>query len=144
MGMQAVPRQRHPGDAGTLALPSPFAAAPWYPQSTFGHCYPSRHDLPGSLSLSLPPGDWHRLTLGPCPLSPQGDVPGPTAPSGRGHPSPSPGHLSSRAASIRRKLQTSGGWWGTTAPGAQLGSLWQRRRPPPAGCWQAKHVGGAS
>ncbi|KFP19700.1 Kinesin-like KIFC3, partial [Egretta garzetta] len=38
----------------------------------------------------------------------EGDVPGPTAPSGRGHPSPSPGHLSSRAASIRRKLQTSG------------------------------------
>ncbi|NXE84032.1 KIFC3 protein, partial [Cochlearius cochlearius] len=38
----------------------------------------------------------------------EGDSPGPAAPSGRGHASPSPGHLSSRAASIRRKLQTSG------------------------------------
>ncbi|NXW78032.1 KIFC3 protein, partial [Hirundo rustica] len=37
-----------------------------------------------------------------------GDSPGSTAPPGRGHASPSPGHLSSRSASIRRKLQTSG------------------------------------
>ncbi|XP_039931335.1 kinesin-like protein KIFC3 [Hirundo rustica] len=38
----------------------------------------------------------------------EGDSPGSTAPPGRGHASPSPGHLSSRSASIRRKLQTSG------------------------------------
>ncbi|NWW40213.1 KIFC3 protein, partial [Panurus biarmicus] len=37
-----------------------------------------------------------------------GDSPGSTAPPGRGHASPSPGQLSSRSASIRRKLQTSG------------------------------------
>ncbi|NXS43855.1 KIFC3 protein, partial [Balaeniceps rex] len=37
-----------------------------------------------------------------------GDSPGTAAPSGRGHVSPSPGQLSSRATSIRRKLQTSG------------------------------------
>ncbi|KAK4813842.1 hypothetical protein QYF61_001940 [Mycteria americana] len=40
----------------------------------------------------------------------EGDSPGTAAPSGRGHTSPSPGQLSGRAASIRRKLQTSGGW----------------------------------
>ncbi|KAM6057761.1 kinesin-like protein KIFC3 isoform 1-T1 [Chlamydotis macqueenii] len=38
----------------------------------------------------------------------EGDSPGPTGPSSRGHASPSPGQLSGRAASIRRKLQTSG------------------------------------
>ncbi|KAM6195264.1 kinesin-like protein KIFC3 [Sarcoramphus papa] len=38
----------------------------------------------------------------------EGDSPGTAAPSGRGHASPSPGQLSGRAASIRRKLQTSG------------------------------------
>ncbi|XP_038004018.1 kinesin-like protein KIFC3 isoform X2 [Motacilla alba alba] len=37
----------------------------------------------------------------------EGDSPGPAAPPGRGHASPSPGQLSSRSASIRRKLQTS-------------------------------------
>ncbi|XP_075366357.1 kinesin-like protein KIFC3 isoform X2 [Mycteria americana] len=37
----------------------------------------------------------------------EGDSPGTAAPSGRGHTSPSPGQLSGRAASIRRKLQTS-------------------------------------
>ncbi|NXW31949.1 KIFC3 protein, partial [Phaetusa simplex] len=39
---------------------------------------------------------------------PLGDSPGTSAPPGRGHASPSPGQLSSRAASIRRKLQTTG------------------------------------
>ncbi|NWT46780.1 KIFC3 protein, partial [Chroicocephalus maculipennis] len=48
------------------------------------------------------------LTPGLCPVSPQGDSPGTSAPPGRGHASPSPGQLSSRAASIRRKLQTTG------------------------------------
>ncbi|NXG80062.1 KIFC3 protein, partial [Baryphthengus martii] len=38
----------------------------------------------------------------------EGDSPGPAASSGRGHASPSPGQLSGRAASIRKKLQTSG------------------------------------
>ncbi|NXP39970.1 KIFC3 protein, partial [Leiothrix lutea] len=38
----------------------------------------------------------------------EGDSPGSAAPPGRGHASPSPGQLSSRSASIRRKLQTSG------------------------------------
>ncbi|XP_074439573.1 kinesin-like protein KIFC3 isoform X2 [Larus michahellis] len=38
----------------------------------------------------------------------EGDSPGTSAPPGRGHASPSPGQLSSRAASIRRKLQTTG------------------------------------
>ncbi|NWX28989.1 KIFC3 protein, partial [Notiomystis cincta] len=38
----------------------------------------------------------------------EGDLPGSAAPPGRGHASPSPGQLSSRSASIRRKLQTSG------------------------------------
>ncbi|XP_009317140.1 PREDICTED: kinesin-like protein KIFC3 [Pygoscelis adeliae] len=38
----------------------------------------------------------------------EGDSPGTAAPSGRGHPSSSPGQLSGRATSIRRKLQTSG------------------------------------
>uniref|UniRef100_A0A663MT80 Kinesin family member C3 n=1 Tax=Athene cunicularia TaxID=194338 RepID=A0A663MT80_ATHCN len=38
------------------------------------------------------------------------------APSGRGHASPSPGQFSGRATSIRRKLQTSGGWWDTVDP----------------------------
>ncbi|XP_014802596.1 PREDICTED: kinesin-like protein KIFC3 isoform X2 [Calidris pugnax] len=37
----------------------------------------------------------------------EGDSPGTAAPHGRGHVSPSPGQLSSRAASIRRKLQAS-------------------------------------
>ncbi|NXE65272.1 KIFC3 protein, partial [Calcarius ornatus] len=37
-----------------------------------------------------------------------GDSPGSSAPAGRGHASPSPGQLSSRSASIRRKLHTSG------------------------------------
>ncbi|KAF1462072.1 Kinesin-like protein KIFC3, partial [Pygoscelis antarcticus] len=37
-----------------------------------------------------------------------GDSPGTAAPSGRGHASSSPGQLSGRATSIRRKLQTSG------------------------------------
>ncbi|NXY37644.1 KIFC3 protein, partial [Pomatorhinus ruficollis] len=37
-----------------------------------------------------------------------GESPGSSAPPGRGHVSPSPGQLSSRSASIRRKLQTSG------------------------------------
>ncbi|NXC84959.1 KIFC3 protein, partial [Cercotrichas coryphoeus] len=37
-----------------------------------------------------------------------GDSPGSTAPPGRAHTSPSPGQLSSRSASIRRKLHTSG------------------------------------
>ncbi|NWI05436.1 KIFC3 protein, partial [Tichodroma muraria] len=37
-----------------------------------------------------------------------GDSPGSAAPPGRAHPSPSPGQLSSRSASIRRKLHTSG------------------------------------
>ncbi|KAF1645680.1 Kinesin-like protein KIFC3, partial [Aptenodytes patagonicus] len=39
---------------------------------------------------------------------PLGDSPGTAAPSGRGHASSSPGQLSGRASSIRRKLQTSG------------------------------------
>ncbi|NWQ91148.1 KIFC3 protein, partial [Burhinus bistriatus] len=39
---------------------------------------------------------------------PPGDSAGTAAPSGRSHTSPSTGQLSSRAASIRRKLQTSG------------------------------------
>ncbi|NXA25541.1 KIFC3 protein, partial [Ibidorhyncha struthersii] len=39
---------------------------------------------------------------------PPGDSPGTAASSSRGHASPSPGQLSGRAASIRRKLQTSG------------------------------------
>ncbi|XP_056356464.1 kinesin-like protein KIFC3 isoform X3 [Oenanthe melanoleuca] len=38
----------------------------------------------------------------------EGDSPGSTAPPGRAHTSPSPGQLSSRSASIRRKLHTSG------------------------------------
>ncbi|XP_030914269.1 kinesin-like protein KIFC3 [Geospiza fortis] len=38
----------------------------------------------------------------------EGDSPGSSAPAGRGHASPSPGQLSSRSASIRRKLHTSG------------------------------------
>ncbi|XP_042653452.1 kinesin-like protein KIFC3 isoform X5 [Tyto alba] len=38
----------------------------------------------------------------------EGDSPGTAAPSGRGHASPSPGQLSGRAASIRRKVHTSG------------------------------------
>ncbi|XP_015495072.1 kinesin-like protein KIFC3 isoform X1 [Parus major] len=38
----------------------------------------------------------------------EGESPGSAAPPGRGHASPSPGQLSSRSASIRRKLQTSG------------------------------------
>ncbi|XP_065496942.1 kinesin-like protein KIFC3 isoform X2 [Caloenas nicobarica] len=38
----------------------------------------------------------------------EGDSPGTTASPGRGHASPSPGQLTGRAASIRRKLQTSG------------------------------------
>ncbi|NXB82690.1 KIFC3 protein, partial [Donacobius atricapilla] len=38
----------------------------------------------------------------------EGDSPGSAAPPGRGHASPSPGQLSSRSASIRRKLQTAG------------------------------------
>ncbi|KAF1614500.1 KIFC3 protein, partial [Pygoscelis papua] len=46
----------------------------------------------------------------------EGDSPGTAAPSGRGHASSSPGQLSGRATSIRRKLQTSGGWRGTAAP----------------------------
>lgn len=113
-----------------------FAATLWDPQSIFGHPYPGRHNLPVSPSPFLPSGDWHGLTLGPCPVSPQGDSPGTTAPSGRGHASPSPGQLSGRAASIRRKLQTSGGWWGTVVPLCALsawpGSLHQRRLLPPA------------
>ncbi|NXT22264.1 KIFC3 protein, partial [Syrrhaptes paradoxus] len=40
----------------------------------------------------------------------EGDLPGTSAPLSRGHTSPSPGQLSGRAASIRRKLQTSGRW----------------------------------
>ncbi|NXU55658.1 KIFC3 protein, partial [Turnix velox] len=39
----------------------------------------------------------------------EGDSAGTPAPPARGHVSPSPGQLSSRAASIRRKLQSSGG-----------------------------------
>ncbi|KAF1434301.1 Kinesin-like protein KIFC3, partial [Spheniscus demersus] len=46
----------------------------------------------------------------------EGDSLGTAAPSGRGHASSSPGQLSGRATSIRRKLQTSGGWRGTAAP----------------------------
>ncbi|KAM6118002.1 kinesin-like protein KIFC3 [Pterocles gutturalis] len=38
----------------------------------------------------------------------EGDLPGTSAPLSRGHTSPSPGQLSGRTASIRRKLQTSG------------------------------------
>ncbi|NXJ82646.1 KIFC3 protein, partial [Trogon melanurus] len=38
----------------------------------------------------------------------EGDSPGTTAPPSRGHASPSPGQLSGRSASIRRKLQASG------------------------------------
>ncbi|NXI93374.1 KIFC3 protein, partial [Psophia crepitans] len=45
----------------------------------------------------------------------EGDSSGTAAPPGRGHTSPSPGQLSGRSASIRRKLQTSGGWWDTAA-----------------------------
>ncbi|KAL2300188.1 hypothetical protein Nmel_012152 [Mimus melanotis] len=39
----------------------------------------------------------------------EGDSPGSAAPPGRSHTAPSPGQLSSRSASIRRKLHTSGG-----------------------------------
>lgn len=136
-GMQAVPKQWHPTDAATLLLPSPVLQQPCgTPQSIFGHPYPGRHNLPVSPSPFFPSGDWHGLTLGPCPVSPQGDSPGTAAPSGRGHASPSPGQLSGRAASIRRKLQTSGEWWGTVVPlctpSAWPGSLHQRRLLPPA------------
>uniref|UniRef100_A0A8D2MZF5 Kinesin family member C3 n=1 Tax=Zonotrichia albicollis TaxID=44394 RepID=A0A8D2MZF5_ZONAL len=58
----------------------------------------------------------------------EGDSPGSSAPAGRGHASPSPGHLSSRSASIRRKLHTSGGWWDTWR--AQTGSLCPLRLQP--------------
>ncbi|KAF2984192.1 hypothetical protein EK904_013326 [Melospiza melodia maxima] len=64
------------------------------------------HYLPASPSPIPSLLAW--LTLGLCPLSSQGDSPGSSAPAGRGHASPSPGHLSSRSASIRRKLHTSG------------------------------------
>ncbi|XP_014744550.1 PREDICTED: kinesin-like protein KIFC3 isoform X2 [Sturnus vulgaris] len=60
----------------------------------------------------------------------EGDSPGSTAPPGRSHTSPSPGQLSSRSASIRRKLHTSGGWWDSLR--AQTGSLCPRRLQPPA------------
>ncbi|NXB89519.1 KIFC3 protein, partial [Vidua chalybeata] len=63
----------------------------------------------GPVSRKAELGSWpsqEHLEL--CPLSSQGDSPGSTAPPGRGHASPSPGQLSSRSASIRRKLQTSG------------------------------------
>ncbi|KAM9507929.1 kinesin-like protein KIFC3 isoform 2-T2 [Guaruba guarouba] len=58
-----------------------------------------------------------KAELGSWPSQEQleGDSSGTTAPLGRAHMSPSPGHLSGRAASIRRKLQPSGGWWDTPA-----------------------------
>ncbi|XP_012985311.2 kinesin-like protein KIFC3 isoform X3 [Melopsittacus undulatus] len=51
-----------------------------------------------------------KAELGSWPSQEQleGDSSGTTAPLGRAHMSPSPGHLSGRAASIRRKLQPSG------------------------------------
>ncbi|NXK10558.1 KIFC3 protein, partial [Herpetotheres cachinnans] len=52
---------------------------------------------------SWPSQEQLEVTKGPL-----GDSPGTAAAPGRGHASPSPGQLSSRAASIRRKLQTSG------------------------------------
>ncbi|NWX13990.1 KIFC3 protein, partial [Aegotheles bennettii] len=48
------------------------------------------------------------LTPWPSQEHLEGDSPGTAAPPARGHVSPSPGQLSGRAASIRRKLQTSG------------------------------------
>lgn len=107
-----------------------FAAAPWWPLRTFAHHYPGMHYLPASPSPFLSLWGWAGLTLGLCPLSSQGDSPGSTAPPGRGHTSPSPGQLSSRSASIRRKLHTSGGWWDSLR--AQTGSLCPRRLQPPA------------
>ncbi|NXL51033.1 KIFC3 protein, partial [Podilymbus podiceps] len=49
-----------------------------------------------------------KAELASWPSQEQLESPGTTAPPGRGHASPSPGQLSGRAASIRRKLQTSG------------------------------------
>ncbi|NXD74685.1 KIFC3 protein, partial [Eolophus roseicapillus] len=59
----------------------------------------------------------HKAELGSWPSQEQleGESSGTTAPLGRTHMSPSPGHLSGRATSIRRKLQPSGGWWDTPA-----------------------------
>ncbi|XP_051485104.1 kinesin-like protein KIFC3 isoform X2 [Apus apus] len=73
----------------------------------------------------------------------EGDSPGTAAPPGRAHTSPSPGQLSSRSASIRRKLQTSGECW-EPAPGRGSPS---EEGPTtsliPATCWQAKPARGS-
>ncbi|XP_061863418.1 LOW QUALITY PROTEIN: kinesin-like protein KIFC3 [Colius striatus] len=60
-------------------------------------------------SVELGPGS-RKAELGSWPSHEhlEGDTPGAAAASGRGHAAPSPGQLSGRAASIRRKLQSSG------------------------------------
>ncbi|XP_054025821.1 kinesin-like protein KIFC3 isoform X1 [Dryobates pubescens] len=60
-------------------------------------------------SVELGPGSRKaELTSWPSQEHLEGDSAGASAPSSRGHAAPSPGQLSSRSASIRRKLQTSG------------------------------------
>ncbi|XP_068024472.1 kinesin-like protein KIFC3 isoform X2 [Melanerpes formicivorus] len=60
-------------------------------------------------SVELGPGSRKaELTSWPSQEHLEGDSAGASAPSSRGQAAPSPGQLSSRSASIRRKLQTSG------------------------------------
>lgn len=129
-----------PGSGVWLLLPpwlfqALFCSSLTVPQSVFGHRCPGRRDLPVSPAPFFHAGDWPGLTPGLSSVSLQGDSPGTAASPGRGHTSSSPGQLSGRSASIRRKLQTSGGCWGTVALlcilGIQLGSLHRRSLPPP-------------
>ncbi|NXY59176.1 KIFC3 protein, partial [Callaeas wilsoni] len=62
----------------------------------------------GPVSRKAELGSWPSQEHLEVPKRLLGDSPGSAAPPGRGHASPSPGQLSSRSASIRRKLQTSG------------------------------------
>ncbi|NXR22972.1 KIFC3 protein, partial [Cinclus mexicanus] len=62
----------------------------------------------GPVSRKAELGSWTSQEHLEVPKTLLGDSPGSTAPLGRGHTSPSPGQLSSRSASIRRKLHTSG------------------------------------
>ncbi|NXE40388.1 KIFC3 protein, partial [Ptilorrhoa leucosticta] len=62
----------------------------------------------GPVSRKAELGSWLSQEHLEVPKRLLGDSPGSAAPPGRGHASPSPGQLSSRSASIRRKLHTSG------------------------------------
>ncbi|NWY64802.1 KIFC3 protein, partial [Erithacus rubecula] len=62
----------------------------------------------GPVSRKAELGSWTSQEHLEVLKTPLGDSPGSTAPPGRAHTSPSPGQLSSRSASIRRKLHTSG------------------------------------